>query len=61
MRSPLKMGDIKLVDTMVLDGLTDAFNDYHMGITGEKSGQSWLYNNQCLSVEPGMFCNLILQ
>jgi acetyl-CoA C-acetyltransferase len=30
-----KMGDWKLVDSMVVDGLTDAFNDYHMGITAE--------------------------
>lgn len=35
MRSPLKMGDVKLVDTMMQDGLIDAFNDYHMGITGQ--------------------------
>lgn len=35
MRSPLKMGDAKLVDTMMLDGLIDAFNNYHMGITGK--------------------------
>lgn len=31
----LKMGNGSLVDTMVNDGLTDAFNDYHMGITAE--------------------------
>ncbi len=31
----LKMGNGTLVDTMVNDGLTDAFNDYHMGITAE--------------------------
>ncbi|MGF1875988.1 acetyl-CoA C-acetyltransferase [Photobacterium frigidiphilum] len=30
-----KMGNQKLVDTMVHDGLTDAFNQYHMGITAE--------------------------
>lgn len=30
-----KMGDGKLYDTMVNDGLWDAFNDYHMGITAE--------------------------
>jgi len=29
------MGDVKLVDTMMQDGLIDAFNDYHMGITGQ--------------------------
>ena len=30
-----RMGDVKLVDEMVRDGLWDAFNDYHMGITAE--------------------------
>ena len=30
-----RMGDAKLVDTMVYDGLTDIFNKYHMGITAE--------------------------
>ena len=34
MRSPAKMGDINMVDTMVCDGLMDAFHDYHMGVTG---------------------------
>ncbi|MFP8966661.1 acetyl-CoA C-acetyltransferase [Pokkaliibacter sp. CJK22405] len=34
-RDGQKMGDWKLVDTMVNDGLWDAFNDYHMGITAE--------------------------
>ena len=28
------MGDASLVDTMMTDGLIDAFNNYHMGITG---------------------------
>jgi acetyl-CoA C-acetyltransferase len=35
LRSGIKMGDGKLQDTMILDGLTDAFNGYHMGITAE--------------------------
>ncbi len=34
-RSGSKMGDWALVDTMIKDGLTDAFADYHMGITAE--------------------------
>lgn len=34
-RDGFKMGDQKLIDTMVSDGLTCAFNDYHMGITAE--------------------------
>ncbi|MDY8110722.1 acetyl-CoA C-acetyltransferase [Fulvimarina sp. 2208YS6-2-32] len=35
LRSGQKMGDIKLVDTMLKDGLLDAFNGYHMGNTAE--------------------------
>jgi len=35
LRSGQKMGPVSLVDTMVVDGLTDAFNQYHMGITAE--------------------------
>lgn len=35
LRVGTKMGDLKLVDTMIQDGLTDAFNAYHMGITAE--------------------------
>lgn len=34
-RNGVKMGDFKAVDTMVLDGLTDAFSGTHMGITAE--------------------------
>ena len=34
-RDGFKMGDQKLIDTMVADGLWCAFNDYHMGITAE--------------------------
>jgi acetyl-CoA C-acetyltransferase len=34
-REGFKMGDQKLIDTMVADGLTCAFNNYHMGITAE--------------------------
>ncbi|KAM7447838.1 Acetyl-CoA acetyltransferase [Porites harrisoni] len=41
MRSPLKMGDVKLVDSMMLDGLIDAFHDYHMGITAENVAKQW--------------------
>ena len=35
LRTGWKMGDIKLVDTMISDGLWDAFNGYHMGQTAE--------------------------
>lgn len=34
-RAGLRMGDGQLTDTMIKDGLWDAFNDYHMGITAE--------------------------
>jgi acetyl-CoA C-acetyltransferase len=35
MRSGTKMGDVKFIDTMIKDGLWDAFNGYHMGTTAE--------------------------
>ena len=41
MRSGTKMGDFKLVDTMLKDGLLDAFQGYHMGTTAENVAQRW--------------------
>ncbi|MFA7305833.1 MAG: acetyl-CoA C-acetyltransferase [Hyphomicrobium sp.] len=41
MRDGTKMGDFKLVDTMVKDGLWDAFNNYHMGVTAENVARQW--------------------
>ena len=41
LRSGVKMGDLKLVDTMIKDGLTDAFHGYHMGITAENVARQW--------------------
>jgi acetyl-CoA C-acetyltransferase len=35
LRTGQKMGDLKLIDTMISDGLWDAFNGYHMGQTAE--------------------------
>ena len=35
LRAGTKMGNSKMLDTMVHDGLTDAFNHYHMGVTAE--------------------------
>ena len=35
MRTGIKFGNAELKDTMITDGLTDAFNNIHMGITGE--------------------------
>ncbi len=41
MRGGVKMGDAKLTDTMVKDGLWDAFNDYHMGVTAENVAKKY--------------------
>ncbi|QLC24611.1 acetyl-CoA C-acetyltransferase [Parasphingopyxis algicola] len=41
MRGGTKMGPIGLVDTMIKDGLTDVFNDYHMGITAENLAERY--------------------
>ena len=41
LRNGVKMGDAELVDTMIKDGLWDAFNGYHMGNTAENVAQRW--------------------
>ena len=41
LRDGKKIGDAKLVDTMIKDGLWDAFNDYHMGITAENVAEKF--------------------
>jgi acetyl-CoA C-acetyltransferase len=41
MRAGTKLGDAMLVDTMIRDGLWDAFNGYHMGQTAENVAQQW--------------------
>ncbi len=41
LRSGTKMGDMKMVDTMLKDGLTDAFFGYHMGNTAENVARQW--------------------
>ncbi len=41
MRAGVKFGDATLTDTMVRDGLWDAFNDYHMGRTAENVAEQW--------------------
>ncbi|WVX49593.1 Acetyl-CoA acetyltransferase [Roseobacter fucihabitans] len=41
MRADQQMGDLKLVDTMISDGLWDAFNGYHMGQTAENVANHW--------------------
>jgi acetyl-CoA C-acetyltransferase len=41
LRNGTKMGDAEMVDTMIRDGLWDAFNGYHMGNTAENVAQRW--------------------
>lgn len=41
LRNGIKMGDLKFVDTMIRDGLTDVFNGYHMGQTAENVAAKW--------------------
>ncbi|WP_029030053.1 acetyl-CoA C-acetyltransferase [Salinarimonas rosea] len=41
MRAGTKMGELKLVDTMLKDGLLDAFHGYHMGNTAENVAARW--------------------
>ncbi|XP_068215480.1 acetyl-CoA acetyltransferase, cytosolic [Palaemon carinicauda] len=41
MRTPTKMGHASAVDSMLKDGLTDAFHNYHMGITAENVAKRW--------------------
>ncbi|WP_075997601.1 acetyl-CoA C-acetyltransferase [Salaquimonas pukyongi] len=41
LRGGVKMGDLKMVDTMIRDGLTDAFYGYHMGNTAENVARQW--------------------
>ena len=41
LRSGTKMGDVKYIDSMIQDGLWDAFNNYHMGQTAENVAEKW--------------------
>jgi acetyl-CoA C-acetyltransferase len=41
LRGGVKMGNFEMVDTMIKDGLWDAFNGYHMGNTAENVAQRW--------------------
>jgi acetyl-CoA acetyltransferases len=41
LRAGVKMGDYKMIDTMIKDGLTDAFYGYHMGNTAENVARQW--------------------
>src|ERR1700694_803412 len=41
LRNGQKMGSLELIDTMIKDGLWDAFNGYHMGMTAETVAKQW--------------------
>ncbi len=41
LRAGQKMGDLKFIDSMIRDGLWDAFNGYHMGNTAENVARKW--------------------
>jgi len=41
LRAGHKMGDVSYIDTMIRDGLWDAFNGYHMGQTAENVAEKW--------------------
>ncbi len=46
LRDGTKMGDLKMIDTMIKDGLWDAFNGYHMGTTAENVAKQWQITRQ---------------
>jgi acetyl-CoA C-acetyltransferase len=41
LRAGQKFGDLAMIDTMIRDGLWDAFNGYHMGVTAENVAKQW--------------------
>ena len=45
-RDGFRMGDAKLVDSMIVDGLWDAFNQYHMGVTAENVAKEYAVTRQ---------------
>lgn len=46
MRYGARMGDSQIIDEMIKDGLWEAFNDYHMGITAENINEQWNQTRQ---------------
>ena len=46
LRSGTKMGSLEMIDTMIKDGLWDAFNGYHMGNTAENVAKQWQITRQ---------------
>ncbi|RTR39883.1 acetyl-CoA C-acetyltransferase [Shewanella canadensis] len=68
-----KMGDQKLVDSMIHDGLTDVFNQYHMGVTAENIANKYEISREtqdqfalrsqqraCAAIEAGRFENEVV-
>ena len=45
-RDGFRMGDAKLVDSMIVDGLWDAFNQYHMGVTAENVAKEYVVTRE---------------
>ena len=71
-RTGLRMGHAKMVDSLLHDGLTDAFNDYHMGITAENLADKYQLSREqqdafaaasqhkaCAAIEAGRFADEI--
>ena len=46
-RQGLRLGDKKLVDSMIHDGLWDAYEDFHMGMTAELVAEKYLLSREC--------------
>jgi acetyl-CoA C-acetyltransferase len=46
LRGGVKMGNFEMIDTMIKDGLWDAFNGYHMGTTAENVARKWQITRQ---------------
>ena len=46
LRAGVKMGNFEMIDTMIKDGLWDAFNGYHMGTTAENVARQWQITRQ---------------
>jgi acetyl-CoA C-acetyltransferase len=71
-RTGLRMGHAQMLDTMIVDGLWDAFNDYHMGITAENLVDKYAISREeqdafaaasqqkaCAAIEAGRFVDEI--
>ena len=68
-----RMGNATMEDSMIKDGLTDAFNNYHMGVTAENVAEQWhltreqldefsvnSQNKACAAIESGAFAEEIV-